>query len=279
MSRKTKLALALILGSIAQVSLAESCRTVHWRPGDIINVKSAMNLGTRIQFPSDLVVNPPSSNASLWETEGAATTLLIKPNSLNPEGLAVILRPITRDGNNYDIRATRTDSAQNDVCVIITLDGAFFTSVQRQALEAASAQRNQGNSGFDPQQAAENLELKKKLQTSSDEQKKAVMEALSRYRYHVYTRYQWDQGKGFAANNLISDVYDDGRWTYIRLNTPNRGLLSVESVIGEKNAIVPATFDDRYGMYQINGIYPSFTLRVDDARINIKRADGATQGD
>ncbi|MFU7083409.1 hypothetical protein ACM75O_30230, partial [Pseudomonas aeruginosa] len=142
----------------------------------------------------------------------------------------------------------------------------------------SSAQMRQG-AAFAQQNAALTQQMAEERRAAADNSRKAVMEALRRYRYHIYTRYSWDQGKGFAAQNLISDVYDDGRFTYIRLNTPNRGLLSVESVIGEKNAIVPVRYDDAYGMYTINGIYPSFTLRVDDARISVSRADAKTFGE
>lgn len=272
---------AVILASAlgASAAMAESCRTVHWTPGQIINVKSAMYLGTRISFPSDLVVNPPTSNKELWDSEGAANTLLVKPNSEDPAGAAVILRAMTTDGNVYDIKANRSTAAQNETCVIVTLDGKFFSQGSRNALAANSAQLNQYSAAAGQQNAALQQELQAERRKSADAARDAVMEALSRYRYHIYTRYQWDQGKGFAATGLISDVYDDGRWTYIRLNTPNRGLLSVESEIGEKNAIVPFKYNDRYGMYQINGIYPSFTLRVDDVKITVSRADAKTQGE
>ncbi|HDZ55287.1 hypothetical protein LCGC14_0393320 [marine sediment metagenome] len=128
----------------------------------------------------------------------------------------------------------------------------------------------------DPQLQQQLVELKRQ---ADDDKRKAVMEALRRFRYHVYTRYNWDQGKGFAAQGLVSDVYDDGRFTYIRLHQPNRGLMSVETEVGEKTAIVPTKYDDTYGMYVVSGIYPSFTLRVDDARINIARADSTTHGE
>lgn len=271
--------LALGLAAFSMQALAESCRTVHWSPGTVINVNSAMYLGTRIQFPADLVSNPASPNRELWTSDGAATTLLVKPNSKEAEGRATILRAFTTDGHVYDIKANRVSSERNDTCVIVNHDGQFFTAGSKQALRANAQQLGQASAASNMQLMEMRREMLEQGQQARDSEKKAVMEALSRYRYHIYTRYEWDQGKGFAASNLISDVYDDGRWTYIRLNTPNRGLLSVESEIGEKNAIVPVKYNDRYGMYQINGIYPRFTLRVDDARIGIERADAQTQGD
>lgn len=83
----------------------------------------------------------------------------------------------------------------------------------------------------------------------------------------------WNQGKGFEAEGLVTDVYDDGRFTYIRLDKPNRGLMSVETVIGGKTAVVPTKYDDAYGMYVISGIYPSFSLKMDESKMSIERKD------
>ncbi|MNR16076.1 Conjugal transfer protein [compost metagenome] len=137
----------------------------------------------------------------------------------------------------------------------------------------------QGMAAAGAQQQQLQTQLSQVRRQAEDDKKKAVMEALRRFRYHVYTRYSWDEGKGFAAKGIITDVYDDGRFTYIRLNQPNRGLLSVETEIGEKNAVVPTKYDDAYGMYVISGIYPKFSLKADEAQINVTRSDSRTNGE
>ncbi|HBO0862500.1 TPA: TrbG/VirB9 family P-type conjugative transfer protein [Pseudomonas aeruginosa] len=274
----------LVLGSLAAsagvAAAPTACREIHWREGTVVTISSAVSLGTRVQFPVDLVTKPVPSNKVLWDVDGAATVMLVKPNSVNePEGVETMVRAFTTDGNAYDFMFRRVAAAQNEPCVIVKTDGQFFNDSARAGLQnLSSAQMRQG-AAFAQQNAALTQQMAEERRAAADNSRKAVMEALRRYRYHIYTRYSWDQGKGFAAQNLISDVYDDGRFTYIRLNTPNRGLLSVESVIGEKNAIVPVRYDDAYGMYTINGIYPSFTLRVDDARISVSRADAKTFGE
>lgn len=275
-----KLTTAALAVAASSAALAEKCREVHWREGTVIDVRSALNLGTRIQFPADLAIKPVPSNKELWDVDGAATAVLLKPNSASsPEGAATFVRVFTTDGNAYDLKATRVGMASNEACVIVKTDGDFFSNGARAGLQGLSQGQMRNGAAFAQQNQMMMQQLQQERRESADNTRTAVMEALRKFRYHIYTRYQWDQGKGFAAQNLISDVYDDGRFTYIRLNTPNRGLLSVESEIGEKNAIVPAKYDDAYGMYTINGIYPRFTLRVDDARINITRADSKTFGE
>lgn len=281
MNGKKVLSALVILTLSTSVAYAKKCREVNWTPGTVINVNSAMYLGTRIQLPADLVTKPIPSNKDLWDVDGAATAVMVKPNSDLQQGSSVIVRAFTVDGNSYDIQVNRVPQARNEACVIINNDGRFFNDASRSALSRVSQNVavNQQGAMYAQQNASLIQQLNTVRQNADEDKRKAVMEALRRFRYHIYTRYSWDQGKGFAASNVISDVYDDGRFTYIRLNTPNRGLLSVETEIGGKNAIAPAKYDDAYGIYTINGIYPKFVLRIDDSKINIARADGKTFGE
>ncbi|WAH62214.1 TrbG/VirB9 family P-type conjugative transfer protein (plasmid) [Pseudomonas silvicola] len=257
---------------------AATCRVVHWKPDTVLNITSAMYLGTRIELPADNVTDPVSSS-ELWTVEGAANQVVVKPNSDTEQGRTGVVRIWTNDGNAYDVIATRGPVNQNDTCVKIVADGMFFTPGARAALNGQSSRIAQGaaQSGMQVQQMQSQLTAQR--QEADADKKKAVMEALRRFRYHIYTRYKWDQGKGFAAENLVSDVYDDGRFTYIRLYQPNRGLMSVETEVGGKNAVVPTKYDDAYGMYVVSGIYPKFTLRVDKSEINIARSDSKTNGE
>lgn len=278
---KTKLSAITVpvLLMIAMSAQASTCRVIHWKPDSVIQINSALNLGTRVELPADNITDPVGSS-DLWNAEGAANQVMIKPNSREDQGQKAVIRAWTADGNAYDIVANRVeDSARNDVCVKVVADGMFFSSGARAALGQQSSLMAQGTAAANAQVATMQQQLQQLRRDAEDDKRKAVMEALRRFRYHVYTRYSWDQGKGFAAQGLISDVYDDGRFTYIRLFQPNRGLLSVETEVGEKNAIVPTKYDDAYGMYVISGIYPKFTLRVDDAKISIARADGRTNGE
>lgn len=274
----TNVGTTVLLLAAAVSAEAATCRVIHWKPDAVLEINSAMNLGTRVELPADTITDPVPSS-TLWDTEGATNQIVIKPNSSEAQGQSAVIRAWTADGNAYDIVAHRVEAAKNETCVKIVADGMFFSPGARAALSAQSSNMAQGTAaaGLQAQQLQQQLAQVKRQ--AEDEKKKAVMEALRRFRYHVYTRYSWDQGKGFAAQNIISDVYDDGRFTYIRLNTPNRGLLSVETEVGEKNAVVPTKYDDAYGMYVISGIYPSFTLRADEAKINISRADSKTHGE
>ncbi|BES73871.1 hypothetical protein RE428_48890 (plasmid) [Marinobacter nanhaiticus D15-8W] len=274
---------ALVAGSTSLYAHSSdtSCREVHWKPGKIIAVHSAMNLGTRVDLPSDLVTAPVAGNQELWNVEGAADQVLIKPNSAASQGERTVVRAFTKDGHSYDIAAKRVKAGHDDICVTVQLDGEMFSDDARSALETLSSRRSyaQANAAGAAQAAQLRKSLLEQAQSADEEKRKAVMEALRRFRYHIYTRYDWSGDNSFATHDLISDVYDDGRFTYIRLHNPNRGLLSVETIVGGKTAIVPTKYDDAYGMYRINGIYPEFTLRIDEAELTVSRADAKTHGE
>ncbi|PXF32099.1 hypothetical protein WH50_06430 [Pokkaliibacter plantistimulans] len=274
-----KSVLSVLIAAASINTYAAECRTIHWKAGQIIEVSSMLGLGTRISFPTELIGNPVKST-NLWDVEGAATEVLLKPNSTQAEGGRAIVRAFTKDGFSFDIAATRVSNYKmNDVCVNVTLDGQMFTD----QLRGQMAANRMSMAGGIAAQNELNADLRQKMiamqQSAEDEKKKAIMEALNRFRYHIYTRYTWSKGSGFEAKGLISDVYDDGRFTYIRLYNPNRGLLSVETTVGGKNAIVPTDYSDANGMYVIAGIYPDFTLRMDEAKITVKRQDAESKGE
>lgn len=267
--------IAIGLACASTDAFAKDCRVVHWTPNTIIQVNSALRQQTRIQFPSDVLDKPHAGNKDLWITDSAANQALVMPNSDQPEGASTNIEVFTKDGSAFDIEANRSDIKNQDVCVVVQTDGASFSAADRVAMAAAQQTRSMG--GYGEQALYQQLQDAK--DQSADTTKQAVLEALRRYRYHIYTRYDWPKGSGFGDKNVISDVYDDGRFTYIRLENPDRGLLSVETVVGGKTAVVPTSYDDSYGMYTIVGIYPSFTLRQDKTKITITRADNESRGD
>lgn len=274
----TKAAVGAMLFAAGVSAQAASCRVIHWKPDSVLQINSALYLGTRVELPADNLI-PPVSSSELWNAEGAANQVMIKPNSDTEQGKSGIIRIWTTDGSSYDVVANRASQNQNDVCVKIVADGMFFTPGARDALNSQSSNIARGAAASGQQVQMLQQQLARQKQESQAQTQKAVYEALRRFRYLVYTVYTLNQGKGFEAEGLVTDVYDDGRFTYIRLDKPNRGLMSVETVIGGKTAVVPTKYDDAYGMYVISGIYPSFSLKMDESKMSIERKDNKTLGE
>lgn len=262
-------------------SYSATCKPIKHKNGEIITVYSAPLLGGRIQLPSNLVAPPLVSNSHLWDVDGlkGSNQIFLKPNSQAAEGKNTMIFATTEDGKVYDIMASRVSAKQNQACVIVSTGSPIFNDQQQRDLSQFMTARLPSATQHDQREIQR---LQKALTTtqaqSKDAVKKAVVDALQKYQYRIYTRYEWNEGIDFVGRDTISDVYDDGQFTYLRLSNPNRGILSVETVIGGKRAIAPTRYIDSYGMYKVTGIYPRFTLRIDDVTIEVNRRDNRTKG-
>ncbi|MCA3966836.1 TrbG/VirB9 family P-type conjugative transfer protein [Vibrio vulnificus] len=263
-------------------SLGAVCTPIKHRDGEIIRIQSAKLLGGRIQLPTNLISKPIVSNPHLWDVDGVVGTnqIFLKPNSDQKEGAQTLIFAMTEDGRIFDIEANRVKAAQNQACLLVNAGSAFFSPEQSLQLSRFVTPLSKPSS---PERSNGDIERLKKALSQEKSQheekvKKAVVDALQKYQYRIYTRYEWSEGRHFVGRDTVSDVYDDGQFTYIRLANPNRGILSVETVIGGKPAIAPTRYIDSYGMYKVTGIYPKFTLRLDDVTIDVQRRDNRTKG-
>jgi hypothetical protein len=252
------------------------------KSGEIINVSMAKYLGGRIQLPANLVSIPTVSNPHLWDVDAVegGNQILIKPNSDNKEGQSTMIFAFTDDGQVFDIKAQRVKASKNQPCVLI--NARQIMSDQQKSSISRFVMSQKPVVDVSPQLNAKidslTLQLSEAKKQSKVEKDKAIVEALRKYRYRIYTRYSWDEGDGFIGQDVVSDAYDDGQFTYIRLSNPNRGILSVETEIGGKAAIAPMKYDDAYGMYKVTGIYPKLRLHLDDVTVEVKRTDFSTRG-
>ncbi len=122
-------------------------------------------------------------------------------------------------------------ASQNMACVVIKGgSGGILSRTDRSAISSYSA-AGMADAG------AMRSQLNEMRLNAESSKRTAVMDALRKYRYHIFTRYNWSTGSGFAGKNIISDVYDDGRFTYIRLSNPNRGLMAVQAEVGGKKLL------------------------------------------
>ena len=95
--------------------------------------------------------------------------------------------------------------------------------------------------------------LQRKIADNQDLTDRRIENALIKYRSMIYTRYEWKNGTGFRKG-IVSDVYDDGRFTIIRMKKDNQGLMAVTAEIdGKKEMLEYKPEGDN--MYKIVGVY------------------------
>jgi type IV secretory pathway VirB9-like protein len=85
----------------------------------------------------------------------------------------------------------------------------------------------------------------------------------------IYARYEWKEP--------VTDVYDDGRFTYIRFKKDNRGLLAVTAEIDDKMEMVQYELDSE-NVYSVAGIFPKFILKYGQTKVTVTRKDNLSNG-
>lgn len=280
-----KTIIIILFASLISVGAqAIECKHIGHSDGKTHQFNAMFNAYTHIELPENVMkgTKPLVGNKDLWTTDHAGPHLYIKPTSKLKPGQTTSLSVVGESGKSYDFKISRKDNLDN-TCFKLT-DGVIFSEDERQALT-----KRKDNA---PMELA-NLWKDKYMQQrreASEEAQKAVLEALRRYRYQIYTRYDWKRSKsraghgktgtkGFIGTDLVADVYDDGRFTYMRVYTQNRGIMMIEATLEGQTEIIEARYDTINKMYTISGIFPEFTLKYGSSKIKITRADNSTVGE
>lgn len=258
---------------------ATECTTIGHTDGKRHEIKAMLNSYTQIELPENIMegTKPLVGNDDLWEKDHAGPHLFIKPTSEHELGKTTSFSAVGESGKSYSFKVVRYKNIDNN-CYKLA-DGVLFNDDQRKLLT-----KKKDNSSAELARLWKEKYMREQ-RSADDDTQKAVLEALRRYRYQIYTRYNWKKSgyssdsEGFIGNNFVSDVYDDGRFTYIRVGKQNRGLMMVEATLEGQTEIIEAKYDTLNKMYTISGIFPQFTLKYGKTKVKIKRADNATVGE
>ena len=233
------------------------CRKIHWLPNRTYELKGHKNMSTHVVFPES-AVDVIVGNKDLWTQEHEQNHVFIKPNTTLAEGNTSTLTFIGDSGNSYEFILTRTDNTdESDSCVVISHDNDMINSPNWHRQEKREKQ---------VVAAVINMEEKQKSEIINQQRS-----ALDQYRGTIYTRYQWKSTDSWFGQNFVSDVYDDGRWTYIRVTDDNKGVMSVYGLMHGKHNVLQFKYDETTKIYRISGIYPELMLAYGDNNVRITR--------
>ena len=248
----------------------EKCKTIKWKKNYMFSVRAALYAGTHIMMPENVMVgqDPICTNA-LWEVSAAFNHVVVQPTSNEIEGSKATLTVIDENNVSYHFNLTRVDS-DPDSCVIVEKPQKY--------LNQRAMSRYQKPSEMENLQLARKIgDLKSQLAECESSVKEDTEDALKKYRTYMYTRYKWSRGMGFMGKELVSDVYDDGRFTYVRVVPNNRGELAFTAKIDGKKEMIEYKVDSE-NLYRINGIYERFILKYGKSKVTIKRKDNLSNG-
>jgi len=266
----TILSISIFLGVGADAHAA-GCKIIKAKGNSYYHIKAQLHQYTHIELPERFMGAPLTGNDSLWDPDGQGNHIMIKPNSTEPEGKKTTLTVIGAETNKaYKFIVTRVN-AKADTCVIVKEGNT--SAFKNDEVANWKSPKEREIMALEQGMA----ELQRQLQQEQAISAKRAEQALIKYRTYVYTRYNWDKGSGFMGKDLISDVYDDGRFTYIRFQEGNRGLLAVTAEVDDKMEMVESKLDSE-NIYKIAGIYPKFILKYGKSKVTVKRKDNLSNG-
>lgn len=253
------------------------CKIIDWSDSAPVRIYTALYNHVHVTLPSKVIGKPIAPN-SLWKVQSVDEHLFIAPTNADELGKTTTVSVITDSGNAYSF-VVEVNKSRFNPCVIMK-DGDILSKEQLNAFKRrAATTQNVDNSA---QIAALKTQLMKLATESKEREEEAVKQAIRKYRYHIYTRYSWKanrRSKSFLDNNFISDVYDDGRFTYLRLTTDNKSLPAVQATVNGKPEFIEAKYDEAADLYRIVGIYPELSLIYGEDEITVKRASKTTRGE
>lgn len=259
---------------------SSACRQIAWHETKPIIIYTALYRHVHITLPDDLIMEPINPNA-LFDVVGQGKHLFISPTSEDKLAQTTTVSALTKDGSSYDF-VVHQNVKKHVSCVNIT-NRSFISKTQLNALKSPAFSSNGLDVGNLQQKVTK---LKRRLRAQETKAKadklRAVKEAIRKYRYHIYTRYNWNSKKhsnSFLNTNLINDIYDDGRFTYLRLASDNKGIPSIQAVVAGKPALIESKYDEVADLYRIVGIFPSISLIYGEDKLKVTRLDKDTKGE
>lgn len=271
-----KLLTATVLLGLGATSLchadeSKQCKVLHWKNDKIFNIKSSINHATHIMTPKELIAQPIVGSQELWDAESSKNHAFIKPNSKAQEGKSTTLSLIDSSGVSYDFYVTRVD-ANPDTCIRIIqsnhiLPEGFMSGYESKEEKEVKALM------------AENSALRLEQARFEEVSKEQSQSALKNYRNMIYTRYKVKNAQGFVGTQVVTDVWDDGRFTYLRLNTDNKGLFTVSAKVEGGQEMLEYKYDKANKIYRIPGIFPKLVLSYGKSHVDVIREDSITFGD
>ena len=238
---------------------ALSCRSVNWQRGHIIRLQAQPYKQVHVSLPEN-GIDVIMGDKELWALDWINNRIFIKPTSRSSEGRSTTITAIGQSGNSYEFLVSRVpESAEISHCVYLNADQGL---ISRSAWTQAAL-------GSGTESMAREVSGLREQQRVADRQARDNMKA---YRKKLNSNYRW--GGGFFSRwngGEVESVYDDGRFTYVRMKEGGQGLVSITGEIDGKPMLLEYAYDAPTRTYQISGIFPKFVLRSGEQTLAISR--------
>ena len=248
--------LFFILITINGYAEGESCRVVNYEKHKFVRIKSRLHHGTHIELPELLIARPVTGNRDLWDVEGENRHIFVKPNDPGTkEGSSTTITAVSQSNRAYHFMVERSDN-EFDLCVVISHDGGFLP---QGAFSGFTRRKDEQTALYQEQLNALQIRLDEEESASAEK----VSTAIDEYRTQLFTGYSWKGGRPPYGKELVTDVYDDGRFTYIRVRHNLEGTMSLFADSNGKEQFIDYKYDENRRIYIVTGIYNRIYLKAD----------------
>ncbi len=256
-----------------EINLKENtCEKIIAKKGTVYNINSNIDVGTRIVFPAIITEHMVSLGGELWDVKSSGKNIWVRPKTEvlegNKTGMTVIVKRGSRK-TTYDFIVNSAKKVKKS-CYIIS---NYIPKV----VKKRSKTKNIDNKLI--QEITQNYEKKililkklhtKKLHNMHRQFKAQAQDLISDFTYRINTAYEWSSGD-ISYPQIVQAVYDDGRFTYLRIKTTGYGLPSVVGISGNEKFVLQSEYDDLTGVFSIQGLYDGFLVKYDRKELIVKR--------
>lgn len=247
----------------------EAWRAIVMAPGTRETIQANPNVSTRIQFPGRVTFRQVST-PGLWDSAMEGTSVWIRPTELQAPDVAGMtgLTVFTEGGRTYDFLIGATAGVPPS-CVLVV---DYPTPAPPAAAQQRGAPAARGGSSQAERLEAQRRELEQQLSLLRRQVIQQAEDRIREFRYSVHTRYAWKAGRGDSdGTNLVTSVYDDGRFTYVRIATSAFGIPSVSGSLDGKDVLLQYEYDDLTGVFTVQGLYDRLRIRIGTHLIDVTR--------
>jgi type IV secretory pathway VirB9-like protein len=266
--RKSILSIVLLVGVSGQSATtlaakpAGACAKIKWVEGQYYEVNAGVHQYTHVILPEPMQGEPFGGSPELWDVKGENIHLFVKPyNYDNAEGGKTTVTVVSDTNKSYDFVFTRVSPAKATPCVFMT--------------DGPSQQKKQGWARPEDRKVmaleGQVAQLQSQLQQRSVDGEVMALDALSKYRSNIYTGYTWEGSGTFVDVDVIGDVYDDGRFTIIRLAYDHKGVPVIKGRMEGADELIEYDYDADKKIFTIPGLYPELVLVYQGTEVYIKR--------
>lgn len=259
-------------GSVDTVS--RDCRLVVYNQGASYEIISSPTAAAHLKFPVPVkLVN--LTNPQLWDETHDETDVWIRGKTLEPIGATSGNTIKLVDGTTVNLVVK--NRSQSGLCYQFIPENQVRTAlnvsdelvVQKEQLEVATKAALDERRSYVARGEQLETAYRNALAKAQNQLALQANDAIESFKQKIHTAY--DVGRTPGSPFTVTAAYDDGLFTYIRINTTNFGAPSVTKLKGGKNLMVDYSFNDMSGVYTIPGLHNELAVTLDDAMIVIKR--------